>query len=361
MDWMSKKVIRNESRFTLHGSRFTVHERGMTLIELMFGLALATLAIGASYTAMSSSQKAASINNQTAEMQQNARVAMELLTQDLKTAGFGMLGTPVGVCTNPIMPADQTSGGADTGPDSVSVVAPMLLSTLSVQANPAATTITLQAGVTYPTGFGVGSIVTINGVISRSVTAVNTNTLNFGTGIGVSAVFPIGTPVYWLQCIRYDVVRATDANAATLCGGTPPCLRRGPNPDTNPTGMVAVAEGIEDLQLAYACDGCNAALAMGSVPDGIIDDWNASNTFDTADFVSNKTWAAAPETPDKIRMVRISIVAIQRQADEKWASTAPITAEDHNPTQDAGYSQAAYAQSRRRLLTRTVQVKNLGS
>jgi len=359
---MSDELKENE--LSIQRSAFSVQpcraERGMTLVELMFGLALATLAIGASYTAMSSSQKAASINNQTAEMQQNVRVAMELLTQDLKTAGFGMLGTPVGVCTNPIMPADQTAGGADTGPDSVSVVAPTLLSTLSTQANAAATTITLQPGVTYPTGFGNGSVVTINGVISRSVT-VNTNTLTLGTGIGVSAVFPVGTPVYWLQCIRYDVVRTTTANAATLCGGTPPCLRRGPNPDTNPTGMVAVAEGIEDLQLAYACDGCNAALAMGSVPDGIVDDWNASNTFDTADFVSNTTWAAAPETPDKIRMVRISIVAIQKLADEKWASTAPITAEDHNPTQDAGYSQAAYAQSRRRLLTRTVQVKNLGS
>jgi hypothetical protein len=60
-------------------------------------------------------------------------------------------------------------------------------------------------------------------------------------------------------------------------------------------------------------------------------------------------------------MVRVSIVARQRVADDKWSSTAPITAEDHNPTQDAGYSQAAYAQSRRRLLTRTIQVKNLGS
>ncbi len=287
---------------------------------------------------------------------------MELLTQDLKTAGFSMTGA-VGACANAIMPADNTPGGADTGPDAVSVVVPTALSTLAAQVTggPTATTITLQPGsvaAMSPDGFGVGAVLSINGALSRNVTGIATDTLTLGTAISSAAVFPANTPVFWLRCIRYDIVRATDANATTLCGGNPPCLRRGPNPDTNPTSMVAIAEGIEDLQLAYACDGCNA---VGAVPDRVIDDQNASNTFDTADFISNNVWTASPMTPDTIRMVRISIVARQTQNDPQWSSTAPIVAEDHNPTNDAGFSSATYQQSRRRLLTRTVQARNLGS
>lgn len=352
-----------ESKSAVQPSAFSVqpclYERGVTLVELMFGLTISLAAIAAGYTVMSTSQKAASVNSQTAEMQQNVRVAMELLTQDLRTAGFGMAGT-VGNCATAIVPADNTTGGADTGPDAVSLVVPTPLSTLSVQVNggPTVTTVTLQPGAVAamsPEGFGVNAVISVNGVLARNVTAVATDTLSFGTAIGAPAVFPVGTPVFWLRCIRYDIVRATDANAAILCGGNPPCLRRGPNPDTNPTSMVAVAEGIEDLQLAYACDGCN-----GAVPDGIIDDQNASNTFDTADFISNNAWTASPTTSDKIRMVRLSIVARQTQNDSQWSSTAPIVAEDHDPTKDAGFVMATYQQSRRRLLTRTVQVRNLG-
>ncbi len=334
-------------------------ERGATLVELMFGLAIALVAVGAGYAVMNSSQRAASVNSQTAEMQQNVRVAMELLTQDLKTAGFGMNGA-VGGCAYAIVPADNQTGGPDTGPDAVSLVVPTVLSTLAAQVTggPATTTITLQSGAVAamaPNGFGAGTVISINGILAGSVVGIAGDILTLGNAISAPAVFPPGTPVYWLQCLRYDVVRVTDVNAATLCTGNPPCLRRGPNPDTNPTSMVAVAEGIEDLQLAYACDGCN-----GTVSDGIIDDQNASNTFDTADFISNSTWTSSPVTPDTIRLVRLSIVARQTQSDPQWASTAPIVAEDHNPTSDAGFSLATYQQSRRRLLTRTVQVRNLG-
>jgi type IV pilus assembly protein PilW len=336
------------------------NNHGVTLVELMFGMVIGMIVMGAGYTVMTGSQKASTVNDQATQMQQNVRVAMDLLTQDLKMAGFGMTG-PVGACNFAVVPGDNTPGGADTGPDSVSVVVPTTstanpLWTLSTQltGGPAATGLTLQAGAgASMTASGFAAVpfalpqpISIGGTVSATVTALAGDVLTLSSPVNSPALFPVGTPIHWLQCITYDIVRATDANATTLCGGNPPCLRR---------GGVAIAEGIEDLQLAYACDGCTGALS-----NGILDDQNASNTFDTADFISNSTWTVAPLTPETIRMVRINIVARQLRADPDWKSSQPLVVEDHNPTSDAGYNQQTYQQMRRRTLARTVQLRNFG-
>lgn len=361
---------------TRHALRITPHadERGVTLVELMFGLAIALIVAGAGYTVMSGSEKAATVNDQTAQMQQSARVAMELLSRDIKMAGFGING-PVGACGTAIVPLDNTPGGADTGPDQVRLVVPTVLSTLAATATGPFTTVTLQAGAVAamtPDGFGAGQTISIGGTQSTTVAAIAGDVLTTGTTIGAPMVFlgcvqpcAAATQVFWLRCVRYDIVRETDANATTLCEGAPPCLRRGVDPGGGvaPT-MVPIAEGIEDLQLAYACDGCN-----GTVPDGVVDDQNASGTFDAADFISNSTWTTAPMTADTIRLVQINIVARQPRAQVNSPSEggtagmntlAPIVAADHNPSNDAGFDPATYSQIRRRLLTRTVQARNLG-
>lgn len=316
---------------------------GHSLVELMVGISISMLALAAGYTAMSSSDKAATVNDQTVQMQQNARVAMRLLSQDIKAAGFGMSGA-VGSCGQAIVPGDNNPAGNDTGPDQVSLVVPTLLSTLASGAAGPAASVALQAGAVaamQPDGFAANATVSIGGVVTATVAGLNGDALTLSPPITAPAVFPVGTQVYWLRCTTYAIGTTTAA-----CSGSAPCLLR---------GGVAVAEGIEDLQLAYACDGCN-----GNQPDGVIDDQNGSNTFDAADFISNSAWTASPATPDTIRLVRVSLVARQTRSDPQWTSTAPIAVEDHDPTKDAGYSLAAYQQVRRRLLTRTVQVRNLG-
>lgn len=325
----------------------------------MFGLAIALIVVGAGYTVMSGSEKAATLNDQTAQMQQNARVAMELLSRDIKMAGFGMNG-PVGACGTAIVPLDNTPGGPDTGPDQVRLVVPTVLSTLAATATGPFTTITLQAGAVAamtPDGFGVGAAISIGGTQATTVAAIAGDVLTNGTTVGAPMVF-LGcvqpctgaTQVFWQQCITYSI-----GTTLAACGVNAPCLLR---------NGVAIAEGIEDLQLAYACDGC-----AGAIPDGVVDDQNASGTFDAADFISDSTWAASPITADTIRLVQINIVARQPRAQVSspsevgtagMSTPAPIVAADHNPSSDAGFNLATYSQIRRRLLTRTVQARNLG-
>ena len=55
---------------------------------------------------------------------------MELLSHDIKMAGYGMTG-PVLNCPTAIVPADNTVGGPDTGPDSISLVIPTVVSPLA--------------------------------------------------------------------------------------------------------------------------------------------------------------------------------------------------------------------------------------
>lgn len=316
---------------------------GHSLVELVVGIVIAMAAVAAGYAAMSSSQKAATVNDQTVQMQQSGQIAMQLLVQDLRTAGFGVNGA-VGSCPQAIVPADNTPGGNDTGPDRVSLVVPVALGSLASSATGPTSTVDLASGAVaalQPDGFAVGATVSLGGAATSTVSAVSGDRLTLVPTITAPAVFTAGTQVYWLRCLTYAI-----GTTAAACSGSAPCLLR---------GGVAVAEGIEDLQLAYACDGCD-----GNQPDGTIDDQNGSGTFDANDFISNSTWTTAPQTSDTIRLVRVNIVARQTRSDPQWSSTAPVVVEDHDPTGDAGYDSPTYQQFRRRLLTRTIQVRNLG-
>jgi len=128
-----------------------------------------------------------------------------------------------------------------------------------------------------------------------------------------------------------------------------------------PNAEAAIAEGIEDLQLAYACDGCVTAI-NGGIPDRIIDDQPpASNSFDQADFLSNVPWTVAPVTPDKIQLVQVALVARQSKNDQGFGETnrafvgsgaMAVPGGDHTLPADPNH--------RRRMLVRTVETRNVG-
>lgn len=357
--------------------RAASHEQGFTLIEVLIGLTIAVVVAAAAFAMLTTSSKATRVNDQTAQTQQSARIAMELLSHDIKMAGYGMVA-PVGNCNRAIVPSDNNAAGADTGPDSVSLVVPTAVGTVS--AAPAAWP--FQAiNVNLVSTPNPNDPISIGGMASTTVA----NNYTSGTPLPLQNSYPqpvtfaVGTPVYLLQCITYQVIRSTDANAA-ICGGNAPCLARGLNVPLNAgridcnapggaTACVAVADGVEDLQLAYGCDGCNAAVNAG-VADGIVDDQGAVDSqFTMADFVSDNTWATAPFTADTIRLVLVNIVARETRPEQGFGegnttmtsnSPSPITVSDHNPSNDPGYSATTYQQFRRRLITRTVEVRNIG-
>ncbi|WP_455378377.1 PilW family protein [Petrachloros mirabilis] len=344
-------------------------EAGFTLIELMVGMVIAVIIGAAAFTILTTTSKSLRANEQIVDTQQNIRLATEILARDFKMAGFGNPGVTIGNCTNVIVPLDQTPTGTDSGPDSVQLLVPAARTsganrwTLKVPTTPAgAPKLTLQAGAVadmVSSGLVANqSYISIGGAATVKVTGFDVSASTIDVSIPPPLWFQQEDQVYLLQCIRYQVVQPPDA--ANLCGGNAPCLTRGvAGVVTGPNAEAPIAEGIEDLQLAYACDGCVTAINSG-IPDRVIDDQNASGSFDQADFVSNNTWATAPLTPDKIQLVQIAMVARQSKNDQGFGETNGAVVGSSAMTVTSDHTLPADSNHRRRILVKTVETRNVG-
>jgi len=368
-------------------------QHGVTLIELMVGALVATTVVAAGFAVLTSSSKALTTNEQTIETQQNVRVAMEFLFRDIRQAGFGMNG-PVGNCSTAVVPADNNTTGTDKGPDRISLVVPVgnpvgtatdppwiLNSDTTIGFNllalPSAAAVTNMASEAGGSLTAPIATLSIGGAITTTVTAAG------GANLTVAAVpAPVAlkrnTPIYLLQCITYQII--PPPYPAGLCAGRSPCLVRGVaggltagvlDCTTAGSRCTSIADEIEDIQFAYGCDGCVAAV-NGGTADGIIDNQGGAAGFDQADFVTNNAWATAPMTADKIQLAQLTIVGRQRRADQGFGDSNTQSAQgtalqvsDHLHSDglfvagDYATLTPPYTSTRRRLLTRTIELRNL--
>jgi type IV pilus assembly protein PilW len=400
------------------------NQRGFTLMEVMVATMMTTAIVAAGFGALIVSQKTTRITGQVGNTQATARTALDMITADLKLAGFGMRGltAPVGGChvsgtPSALVPGDNNPLGADTGPDTISMVVPMTNSIAGtpptvaplwqvfvpgtpgfiggidtpIASIPMPANATTAMGNAIPGGGSalLGMSVSIGGVAGSRIQAVNAGGLTLNPAIQAPTAFGTGTQVYLLQCITYQVIPLPDS--LILCQGNAPCLVRGavpanlvgpggpPNCNQANSGCIPIMDGVEDLQLAYACDGCDPRVNSGN-PDLQPDDLNLSNQFDQADFITDRNWfgTAGPYgtfmTPRTIRLVQVNIVARQTRADQGMgegqstpmhSTTFPVIS-DHNHANGlflggdtaSAAQQTAYFQFRRRILTRTIELRN---
>lgn len=398
------------------------NQRGFTLVEIMVATMMTAAIVAAGFGALVVSQKTTRITGQVSSTQATARNAMDMITADLKLAGFGMKGyrgspSAIGGChingwPYGLVPGDNNPLGADTGPDTISMVVPMTNSIAavgplwqvfvpaapgivggqtSITSIPMPANATTAMGNTIPGGSAalVGMPVSIGGVAGSTIQATSPGGLTLNPALPAPRAFGTGSQVYLLQCITYQVIPPPDN--LNLCQGNAPCLVRGavpanlvlPNspPSCNVvnSGCIPIMDGVEDVQLAYACDGCDPRVNTG-IPDLQPDDLNLSNNFDQADFITNRNWfdstgvVGMKMTPRTIRWVQVTIVARQTKADQGMgeAQSTPVhtttfpVISDHNHANGlfalgdtaSAAQQAAYFQFRRRVLTRTVELRN---
>jgi len=332
-------------------------ERGFTLIELMIALVIFAVISLAAFSVLSSSQRTAVMNDQTVQVQRNVRLAMDLIARDIRMTGYGnpAAGSLPG-CANHMNATDQAVG-PDIGPDSISVVSiDQQVGTLAAQAPLPPATSTTTITVNGLSAVAVNDVITLEGVFTATVNNIAGSTLTLSQAIQSPEVYPAGTPVTRLTCVTYTV---------TGIAANPPfqLLRNG----------VAIVDGIESLQLAYAVD------TQGR---GMIDDQAGGipNAFDCLDFVPNNgactngttTFpagtgtvttlpASVNATPTSVRQVRITVVgrAIPPAAvnvpnntwsDPTFISSSAVTAEDQVIASTPGI--------RRRALTRIVSLRD---
>ena len=136
--------------------------------------------------------------------------------------------------------------------------------------------------------------------------------------------------MYLLQCVRYKVIVNTPATCEHA-----PCLVQ---------DNVPLVDGVEDMQITYACDGCNqAAPNPGSGRNHRRSRWPlrlAAFPHFRKGLCLQRILGDFTRTPDKIRMAQVSLVG---QTDRRTtalmkrtkavSTTGPVIVGDHDPQQ----------------------------
>jgi len=253
--------------------------KGITLIELLVGLTIAGLVIGASYRTFVSQQKVYEVQDQVVDMQQNLRGAVNRMVQEIRMAGFGNISM--------MLPSSGAGGSGITvnGTTYSNVVNPN---------TPVNGSITFLYGCQVPSAIAVAAqcgqnqiqvssltdswgntlfdtnnrkYISIGGIESHQIYAVDnpSKTISFTPNDTVLYNYPVGTPVFCIRAITYQI---------GVVNGTPTLGRD----DNTGAGSQPVSDSIESLQFAY--------------------------------FDANGNLIANPKTDAaKIRMVNITIVA----------------------------------------------------
>jgi prepilin-type N-terminal cleavage/methylation domain-containing protein len=348
-------------------------ERGFTIIELMVAVAAFSIVSLAAFAVLDSGQRNALMNDQTVKVQQNVRLAMDLIARDIRMTGYGnpnLLVTPFVGCGS-----HMVATNAATGPNTSDTIAIMTVNQEVGQLN-----VSIPAVV--PTDMAMDNlippvapgVVTLDGIFTSRVNLVSPVLLTLVSTLPPTASFPKGTRVFDLACVTYFVTGA---------GVTPPfqLMRQVGN-----QAAVAIVDGIESIQFAYAID------ADGN---GAIDDQAGGKlgTFDCLDFVPNSgactdvvvrplgtgTVTAIPVsvslTPTPVRQVRVTVigraippansyVANNCWYDRTFTGRSRVTVEDlvlPEPALAAGcpalQPPALPSGIRRRVLTRVVSLR----
>jgi type IV pilus assembly protein PilW len=290
---------------------------GFSLIELLVALCLSVILVSAAY-GLFVSQNSVYINqNRTAEMQQNVRMAMNLLAGEFRMAGFGLsmsgdFSRPGGT-TYAISPTNSTSG-----PDSVTIrygMTPTPNTTVTLTSAMANSNTGIPLIVSSTTGFVVNDYIIISdgqNAARLQITGINSGTATLQYTSVAPNIFPTGgfaagSCVYKLREVTYRV------------------FNKVLQIQTDGVSWQDAVNTIEDLQLAYQ-----------------------GTTTPTGTWLDNPS----PVNQTTITNVQINLIAVPSDIDSNFSGQRPAL-RDHPAGSSDHY--------RRRLLTSTIMIRNLSS
>ncbi len=269
---------------------------GITLIELLVAVSILTLVIFGAYNLFISQHKARIIHQQVVDMQQNARIALEMLVGDLRLAGIGCEPSQ----------AIAASNGGGTNPDAITIRGgdSFIITTLPGPCNQSSSTFDVNSVAGFNDGdvcviYGGGewTTFTVTHVLESSVKLQHNPSADYNSPGGFGFSYPTGSVIRKYQEVTYQI-DTTDSDHPELT-----------RTDQLLGGAQIVAANIEDLQFVYT-------LADGST-------------------------SSSPASPENIRLVKITLRARTDRKDAKWTDA----------TYGDGY--------RRRTLSSYVKIRNL--
>jgi type IV pilus assembly protein PilW len=278
----------------MHDFQGTIRQNGMTLVEIMVALTIGLLITLAITTLFISMRQSYLQNDAIAKMQENARFALELITQDLRHAGFfGDIADPVDIDITraPATAVDNCGGGIYnfasasvllnygrqiTNPDGIAFyngcvttaeIHPSGSSILLVKRSAASTTTTTQSGFVYTYA---------NGSQAQLYSPANPHTLSGG------ANWQYQPRLYYIDANR------TLQRKSMRYTATPPTLISEP-----------LAEGIEAIHIEFGID-----IDLDGTPEffytpaaGSASDTTLDNAVSATVYILARTEARISGTP----------------------------------------------------------------
>lgn len=340
-------------------------DRGLTLVELMVTLVVASLVASSTFVFFAGQQKIYDTQTRLLNIQQNLWAAMETLSRHVRASGTGMMNCmrpdsdaagpdtgdpPPGGAAIPAtglrafragsgvmrIPPLWIRNGAGGAPDTLTVAfgngtfgnnSDATLAQAVPTDVPTAPIITAPGltSVFRPGEFIIlldGGLPALNSSLDRGctlfqVTAVDpttdelihdaTSPWNPASDVAglVPFTYPVGTSgavrnfgqLTWVQ-FAIDAAGAPDV---------PPRLTM--NRLDGSSGPQVLAEGIEDLQIAYACD------SQPAIPDGVLSEGDSPGARAADEWVYNTAGDTAPATCKRPVAVRITLIARSMTAD----------------------------------------------
>jgi prepilin-type N-terminal cleavage/methylation domain-containing protein len=313
-------------------------DKGFTLTELLVSMLMGLVVLAGIYSLYITTAQVTASQGQLMETQQNVRIALELLVEDLQAVG----GTGIPAAAAVIL------SNSTTNPDSINLLIPDPICPppkpriVPIQTyNGSAANMFLAAESTCPEMDGKVAIAAhSNGIDYRTIQITQVTTtndkINFSPGLspvnspgGLGADYSGGTLVLVRQT-RY---------AINLSDQSKPVLEKDLN---DGTGAQPIANYIEDLQISLGYDRNN---------DGMLPEIGTSANDD--EWVFNVAGESnAGEAPTNLRAVKVIIAGRTRLPDTGFAGLRPALLDRGAGAAD-GY--------RRRVKGARVRIRNFGN
>jgi prepilin-type N-terminal cleavage/methylation domain-containing protein len=388
--------------------RARVREAGLTLVELMVTMVVASMVAASTFVFFTSQQRIYDTQTKLLTTQQNVSAAMEMMVRYVRAAGAGMAGCvrpsngptdngdPAPVSnSNALLNAPATGlraylygtgvvrvpplwivdGGAN-GTDTLTVAfgngtfGNFSDANVALSYNNATTALTSNAGATFRANDYVvlvdsaanpsnGALLNDRGCTMLQITSIAGNVLTFApfpTSIWNPATAALATTPIALIPFTYNAAApaAGIRHFGTLnwvrfairpaAGTVPPALTM-ERLDLSGSGPQVLADGIEDLQVSYACDTVPAPSGDGAIPEGAVKS--------TDEWVYNDVADVVPTNCNRPEAIRLNLVARSLTPDTLMAGLTNVT-----PGLENHAVGTVNDQFRRRVITTTVFPRN---
>jgi len=242
-----------------HLARRLRDERGMTIMELIVAASIGLVVVGGVFAAVRVQGRSAAFQTGLADAQITSRGAGELMLQDLRMAGFGMLGvSPADAALYPPL-AVEVDGGATT--IQLRGAYSNVTTTLAVAASAGATTISVTAPAAG--AFETGNLVLVDSGLSSEVKEITGvggtgGVVDISLGDALDHPYPIGPFVTQIEVVTYTYGPAV--------GGRTPLRRNG----------QMVADNVTAFDLDFIDQNGNLTEEPGADVRSVVLDFQAS-------------------------------------------------------------------------------------